>query len=77
MTTETDQKNPHRERFVLAACCVGPMLAIIVLTSVVGIAVGTATAITLGAVAAVVCVFIMASRHRGHDHTGVHEDAAA
>lgn len=80
MTTDTDQKDPHRERFVLAAlaaCCVGPMLAIIVLTSVAGIAVGTAAAITLGVVAAVVCVVIMAGRHGGHGHTGGHEDAAA
>lgn len=80
MITEADQKNPRRERFVLAAlaaCCIGPMLAVIVLTSVLGIAIGPAAAITLGIVAAVVCVVIMASRHRGHDRTGVREDSAS
>jgi hypothetical protein len=50
----------------LAACCVGPMLLIIVLTSVLGVAIGPAAAITLGAVAAGVCVAVMVQHHRRH-----------
>lgn len=50
----------------LAACCVGPMLLIIVLTSVLGLALGPAAAITLGAVAAGVCVAVMVQHHRRH-----------
>lgn len=50
----------------LAACCVGPMLLIIVLTSVLGVALGPAAAITLGAVAAGVCVAVMIQHHRRH-----------
>lgn len=48
----------------LAICCVGPMLLIVVLTSVLGVALGWATALTLGLVAAVVCIAVMAQRHR-------------
>ena len=50
----------------LAACCVGPMLLIIVLTSVLGVAIGPAAAISLGAVAAGVCVAVMVQHHRRH-----------
>jgi hypothetical protein len=50
----------------LAACCVGPMLLIIVLTSVLGVAIGPAAAVTLGAVAASVCVAVMVQHHRRH-----------
>lgn len=50
----------------LAACCVGPMLLIIVLTSVLGVAIGPAAAVTLGAVAAGVCVAVMVQHHRRH-----------
>lgn len=49
---------------VLAICCVGPMLLIVVLTSVVGVALGWATALALGLVAAGVCIAVMAQRHR-------------
>lgn len=48
----------------LAVCCVGPMLLIVVLTSVVGVALGWATALALGLVAAGVCIAVMAQRHR-------------
>ncbi len=48
----------------LAVCCVGPMLLIVVLTSVVGVALGWATAVALGLVAAGVCIAVMAQRHR-------------
>jgi hypothetical protein len=51
----------------LAACCVGPMLLIIVLTSVLGVAIGPAAAITLGALAAGVCVAVMVQHHRRHE----------
>ena len=50
----------------LAACCVGPMLLIIVLTTVLGVAVGPAAAIALGTVGAGVCVAVMAQHHRRH-----------
>jgi hypothetical protein len=50
----------------LAACCVGPMLLIIVLTSALGIAIGPAAAITLGVVAAGLCVAVLAQRGRHH-----------
>jgi hypothetical protein len=49
---------------MLAACCVGPMLLIVVLTTVAGVALGTAAVIALGAVAAVGCVVLMVLRHR-------------
>lgn len=52
----------------LAICCIGPMLLIVVLTSVVGVALGWAAALSLGLVAAGVCVAVMAQRHRGHSH---------
>jgi hypothetical protein len=49
---------------VLAACCAGPMLVLVVLTAVLGLAVGTAAAVTVGVVAAGVCVAVMVVRHR-------------
>jgi len=59
----------------LAACCAVPMIGFVVLTSVVGIALGPAAAIALGVVAAVVCIAFMVQHHRGgrdphegHDH---------
>ena len=72
MTVGTHHRTQRSERFVLlalVACCIGPMLAIIVLTTVVGITSGTAAAITIGVMAAMVCVEIMVSRHRTHDRT--------
>jgi len=63
------ENEPRHERFLFlafAACCVVPMIGIVVLTSVVGVAVGPAAAISIGAVAAVTCIIVMAQRHRGH-----------
>lgn len=48
----------------LALCCAGPMLLIVVLTSVVGFALGPAAAITIGVVAAGLCIAVMAPHHR-------------
>ncbi len=50
----------------LAVCCVGPMLLIIVLTSALGVAIGPAAAITIGVVAAGLCVAVMTQHHRRH-----------
>jgi hypothetical protein len=50
----------------LAICCAGPMVLIVVLTSVAGVALGPAAAVSLGLVAAGVCVAVMVQRHRGH-----------
>lgn len=55
------------ERTLLAAlaiCCAGPMLLIVVLTTVLGLAIGPAGAVTLGVVAAGVCVAVMVQHHR-------------
>lgn len=67
--------DPPRDRVMLlalAACCIGPMLGIVVLTSVLGVALGPAVAVSVGLVAAGVCVAVMVQRHRGgtHDHGG-------
>jgi len=48
----------------LAICCAGPMLLIVALTGVLGVALGPAAAVTLGLVAAVLCVTVMAQHHR-------------
>lgn len=66
MTRTTEDRNDRKVLAALAACCVGPMLLIVVLTSTLGIAVGSAAAITLGVVAAGLCVVVMAQRHRHH-----------
>lgn len=59
----------------LAFCCVVPMLAIIVLTSVIGVALGPAVAVSLGLVAALVCGAVMVQRHRrGKHHQGHHSE---
>ena len=60
----------------LAICCAGPMVLIVVLTSVAGIALGPAAAVSLGLVAAGVCVAVMVQRHRGPQHRPS-EDAGA
>ena len=55
----------------LAVCCAGPMLAIVVLVTVLGVAIGPALAISLGLVAAGLCVALMVGRHhRNHQHQG-------
>lgn len=67
MTRVQHESNAPPQRTVLVAlavCCVVPMLAIIVLTSVVGIALGPAAGISLGLVGALVCVAVMAQHHR-------------
>lgn len=53
----------------LAICCIGPMLLIVVLTSVVGVTLGWAAALSLGLVAAGVCIAVMVQRHAGHSHS--------
>lgn len=58
------KKADRRFLAALAVCCVGPMLLITVLASAFGVALGRATAITLGLVAVVVCVVVTTHRHR-------------
>lgn len=48
----------------MAACCVGPMLLIAVLTSAAGVTFGWAAALALGLVAAGGCIAVMVQRHR-------------
>lgn len=70
MTEPTDALTDTTDRKVLAAlaaCCVGPMLLIIVLTSALGVAIGPAAAITLGLVAAGLCIAVMIQHHRRHE----------
>jgi len=74
MTDGDGEQKASSERTLLVAlavCCSVPMVAIIVLTSVIGVALGPAAAISLGLVAAMVCVAVMLQRHRGggdHGH---------
>jgi len=76
MTRSDPAKSTSHERGLLVAlvvCCAVPMLAIIVLTSVIGVALGPAAAVSLGLVAAGVCVAVMVQRHRGGaPHLGDH-----
>ncbi len=68
MEPNGEREDPQRERLMLlalAACCIGPMLGIVVLTSVLGVALGPAVAVSVGLVAAGVCVAVMVQRHRG------------
>lgn len=64
---------PEFERPLLAAlavCCAVPMIGIIVATSVVGVALGTAAAVAIGLVAVGVCAAVMYQHHRaGPDRT--------
>ena len=59
-------RSDHVLLVALAVCCTGPMLLIIVLTTVLGVAIGPAAAIAIGTVAAGVCVAVMAQHHRRH-----------
>lgn len=71
MTTPGEKPDASNERTLLAAlavCCAAPMLAIVVLTSVIGVALGPAVAVSLGLVAAMVCVAVMVQHHRGGQH---------
>jgi len=73
MTNGDGDLHPSHERTLLVAlavCCAVPMAAIIVLTSVIGVALGPAAAISLGLVAAMVCVAVMVQHHRNGDHHG-------
>ncbi|MCY7419721.1 MAG: hypothetical protein LH650_14760 [Chloroflexi bacterium] len=58
----------------LAICCTVPMIGIVVMTSVLGIAIGWAAAIAIGVVAAGVCIAVMAQYHRNGKHH--HNDGA-
>jgi hypothetical protein len=54
--------------FALAACCIVPMLAILGLTTFVGVSLGWSAALVVGAVAGLTCIAMMASHHRRGDH---------
>lgn len=76
MATARDPR--HRERIVLgviAACCVGPMLLIVLLTAVLGVTLGPAAAISIGLVAAAACIVLMIARHRDHPAEGADHEA--
>jgi len=50
------------------------MLGIVVLVTVLGVAIGPALAISLGLVAAGLCVALMIGHHhRSHEHEGQHD----
>lgn len=58
--------------FALAACCIVPMLAILGLTTIVGVSVGWSAAVVLGLAGGVLCAVVMATHHRrtGASHEG-------
>ncbi len=58
----------------MVACCAVPMAIIMVLTSIVGLALGSAAGVALGLVAAGLCITVMV-HHRGH-HTSVAPEAS-
>jgi hypothetical protein len=64
MATSARNGTPKAILVAIAACCAGPMVAIIVLTMIVGVTINTALAVTLGFIAAAVCVALMVQRHR-------------
>lgn len=64
--SDRDNTSDRKVLAALAACCVGPMVVIILVTSALGVAIGPAAAITLGIVAAGLCVAVMVQRHRRH-----------
>ena len=51
---------------MFAACCVAPMLLLVVLTTVAGLTLGLSAALALGVVAASLCVGVMVFGHRSH-----------
>lgn len=69
----TDKGTSRPLLIALAVCCTVPMIGIVVMTSVLGIALGWAAAIALGIVAAAICVTVMAQHHR----SGAHENHGA
>lgn len=68
------QGNSRPVLVALALCCTVPMVGIVIMTSVIGIALGWAAAIAVGVVAAAVCVAAMAQHWRGGNH---HDDHGA
>ena len=73
MTGDPQSSGAQRERLFLlglVACCAGPMIAIVVLTSVLGMTLGPASALTLGLVAALVCIALMLNRRHRTTHPG-------
>jgi len=72
----TDKGNSRPLLIALAVCCTVPMIGIVVMTSVLGVALGWAAAIAIGVIAAGVCVAVMAQHHRGetHENHGVPHD---
>jgi fatty acid desaturase len=59
--------NVNRKMIVaMALCCIVPMGFIVVMTSVIGVTFGWASALALGLVAAGVCVVVMV-QHMRHD----------
>jgi hypothetical protein len=63
-----DMDSTRKMLAAMALCCIVPMGFIIVMTSVVGVTLGWASALALGIVAAGVCVAIMVQHHRHEDH---------
>lgn len=74
MARHDESNDPIGERgllVALAVCCVVPMAAIVVATSVLGIAFGPAVAIAVGLTAAGVCLAVMVQHRRsGHHQPG-------
>ena len=75
MARHDESNDPIGERSLLVAlavCCVVPMAAIVVATSVLGIAFGPAVAIAVGLTAAGVCLAVMVQHRRSghHQHPG-------
>ena len=71
MARHDESNEPSGERALLVAlavCCVVPMAAIVVATSVLGVAFGPAVAIAVGLTAAGVCVAVMVQRRRSGRH---------
>lgn len=68
VATRDAEPNRSHERTLLVAlavCCAVPMVAIIAMTSTIGVALGPVAAISLGLVAAMACAAVMVQRHRG------------
>lgn len=72
----TGQGNNRPVLIALAVCCTVPMIGIVVMTSVLGVALGWAAAIAIGVIAAGVCVAVMAQHYRGgsHENHGARHD---
>ncbi len=65
--------NVHRKMIVaMALCCIVPMGFIVVMTSVIGVTFGWASALALGLVAAGVCVAVMVQHMRNEQDGDPH-----